>query len=64
MSWQNRARRACHDEVAVFGKPESEARPWESAKDDKIKSINRPIDALVYELYGLSGEEIRIVEGK
>jgi hypothetical protein len=28
-----------------------------------IKTTDRKIDALVYELYGLSEEEIRVVEG-
>jgi hypothetical protein len=30
----------------------------------EIESADRAIDALVYELYGLSEAEIRIVEGK
>lgn len=30
----------------------------------EIESTDRSIDRLVYELYGLTGEEIRIVEGK
>jgi len=30
----------------------------------EIESTDRAIDALVYELYGLTGEEIKIVEGK
>jgi len=30
----------------------------------QIDSTDGEIDALVYELYGLSEEEIRIVEGK
>ncbi len=29
----------------------------------EIESTDRRIDSLVYELYGLSGEEIRIIEG-
>jgi type II restriction/modification system DNA methylase subunit YeeA len=29
----------------------------------RIKSTDKEIDALVYELYGLTDEEIRIVEG-
>ncbi len=28
-----------------------------------VKTTDRKIDALVYELYGLSEEEIRVVEG-
>jgi coenzyme F420-reducing hydrogenase delta subunit len=30
----------------------------------EIESTDKAIDRLVYELYGLSEEEIRIVEGK
>jgi hypothetical protein len=30
----------------------------------QIDATNKTIDALVYELYGLTEEEIRIVEGK
>ena len=30
----------------------------------EIESTDREIDQLVYELYGLSEEEIKIVEGK
>ena len=30
----------------------------------KIEATDRQIDALVYELYGLTEEEIKIVEGK
>jgi hypothetical protein len=30
----------------------------------RIEHTDRQIDALVYELYGLTEEEIRIVEGK
>ena len=29
----------------------------------QIEATDRQIDALVYELYGLTGEEIEIVEG-
>lgn len=29
----------------------------------QVEATNRQIDALVYELYGLTGEEIEIVEG-
>jgi hypothetical protein len=30
----------------------------------KIETTDKQIDALVYELYGLTEEEIKIVEGK
>ena len=42
---------------------DGEACPWEITKDNKIESTDRQIDTLVYELYRLSPEEIRIVEG-
>lgn len=31
--------------------------------DKEIEKVDRSIDRLVYELYGLSEEEIRVVEG-
>ena len=30
----------------------------------EVESVDKSIDGLVYELYGLSEEEIKIVEGK
>ncbi|MBL7094976.1 hypothetical protein ISS22_13495 [candidate division KSB1 bacterium] len=33
-------------------------------KQAKVKSLEREIDQLVYQLYSLTGEEIRIVEGR
>jgi type II restriction/modification system DNA methylase subunit YeeA len=30
----------------------------------KLATTDRAIDALVYELYGLTAEEIRVVEGR
>jgi len=32
--------------------------------EKKCKGLDRQIDALVYELYGLTEEEIKIVEGE
>ena len=34
------------------------------AKQAKVKELERQIDQMVYELYGLTGEEIAVVEGK
>ena len=31
-------------------------------KQARVKALEREIDLLVYELYGLAGEEIRVVE--
>ena len=33
-------------------------------KQQKVKELEREIDQLVYKLYGLTEEEIRIVEGE
>lgn len=30
---------------------------------DQIERLDKQLDALVYELYGLTGDEIRVVEG-
>jgi hypothetical protein len=46
------------------GAGNGQTRPWEIAKDDKIETTDHAIDKLVYELYGLTEDEIRIVEGK
>jgi len=35
-----------------------------SFHESQIAATDRQIDALVYELYGLNAEEIRIVEGE
>ena len=43
-----------------ISKTENEKSYWEQ----KCNSIDNQIDRLVYELYGLTEEEIRIVEGK
>ena len=43
---------------------DSKARPRERAKDYKIGSTDRMIDNLIHELYGLTEDEIRIMEGK
>ena len=44
----------------------TKAKDYQSnkAKQDKVKDLERKIDELVYKLYGLSDEEIKIVEGK
>ena len=47
----------------VAGTGDGEEGPWESTRDQKIKSTDRAINKLVYELYGLTDEEIKIVEG-
>jgi hypothetical protein len=43
----------------------SAQNPFEKERLEKqIKSTDEGIDKLVYELYGLSEEEIKIIEGK
>ena len=36
---------------------------FNAAKHSKVKELERQIDGMVYELYGLTGEEIAVVEG-
>jgi hypothetical protein len=43
------------------GKPDTIEK---TALQRQIEATDRQIDSLVYELYGLTEEEIRIVEGK
>ncbi|MBI2485540.1 MAG: hypothetical protein HYW01_00990 [Deltaproteobacteria bacterium] len=38
--------------------------PNNPAKQAKVKEYERQIDQMVYELYGLTQEEIEIVEGR
>ena len=45
-----------------LAKAKSQAK--KDAIQSEIKETDQGIDALVYELYGLTEEEIRIVEGK
>lgn len=54
------------DGMLALHKQLQEARtPHEqTALQRQIEAIDRQIDTLVYELYGLTEEEIKIVEGK
>jgi len=65
--------KAQHDKIASFVEQMLELNirlvkgktPQErESLDRQIKVTDKAIDLLVYELYGLNGEEIRIVEGK
>lgn len=38
--------------------------PQNPAKKDQVKEYEKQIDQMVYELYGLTEEEIKIVEGE
>ena len=62
---------ARHDKMVRLVEQMMEARKaWAAAQmekdktyyDDKCKALDKQIDALVYELYGLTEEEISIVE--
>jgi hypothetical protein len=50
---------ALHKQAAAARLPDEKER-----LQRQIQTTDRQIDKLVYELYGLTGEEIRIVEGK
>ena len=43
--------------------PKARTAPDKTAIERQIAATDRQIDQLVYELYGLTQEEIRIVEG-
>ncbi len=47
-------------EICQFTKTQAEADVYER----QIKSVDGAIDSLVYELYGLNEEEIKIVKGE
>jgi hypothetical protein len=44
--------------------PDARAPQDQTALQRRIEATDRQIDALVYELYGLTEEEIGIVEGR
>ena len=46
------------------GLPKAKTAPDKTAIERQVAATDRQIDALVYELYGLTEEEIRIVEGE
>ena len=48
-----------HKDVKEASTPDAETRIQR-----QIEATDREIDGLVYELYGLSEEEVRIVEGE
>ena len=37
---------------------------WQTATNERFAATDRQIDQLVYKMYGLSEEEIKIVEGE
>ena len=51
---------SAHDDVAVSAAKAPQAK---SVLERQIAATDRQIDNLVYELYGLTEEEIKIVEG-
>jgi hypothetical protein len=44
--------------------PEARTPHEQTSLQRQIEATDRQIDALVYELYGLTEEEIRIIEGR
>ena len=73
IDFQNPSEKQTHDRIVSLVEQMLEAKKQLStAKTDKDKtyferkceSLDRQIDAEVYKLYGLSEEEIKIVEGK
>jgi hypothetical protein len=50
--------------VDLHARPAAEGVPHEKAAlQRRIEMTDRQIDQLVYELYGLTAEEIKVVEG-
>jgi type I restriction-modification system DNA methylase subunit len=73
INFDDAADKARHDNIVKFveqmlaAKAKHAAAATESEKnrlDIQIEALDRQIDAAVYELYGLTEEEIKIVEGK
>ena len=73
INFQNKTEKAAHDKIVSFVDQMLEAKKQlQTAKTDKDKTyyerrcetLDRQIDQLVYELYGLTEEEIRIIENK
>jgi type I restriction-modification system DNA methylase subunit len=69
----NRADKSSHDQIVKLVEQMLELHqrlaaartpPEKTSLDRQIAAIDAQIDRLVYELYGLSAEEIRIVEGE
>ena len=70
INFSNSAEKTQHDQmIALVERMLAPHRQYPSTPGEKtmlereIASTDRQIDALVYELYGLSEEEIKIVEG-
>ena len=54
----------CERMLALHKSLKSTHNPQEADRlTREVESVDRTIDSLVYELYGLSEEEIKIVEG-
>jgi len=73
LDFKNPADKARHDKLVSLVERMLEARQQLSAAltdgdrdfyTNKCDTLDRQIDSLVYELYGLSSEEIKIVEGE
>ena len=73
IDFQNKSKKEKHDKIVSLVEQMLESKKkLAEAKTDKDKnyyeqkcnSLDKQIDNLVYELYGLTEEEIKIVEGK
>jgi hypothetical protein len=73
IEFSNKADKARHDKLVSLVERMLETRQQLSAAltdgdrdfyTNKCDTLDRQIDALVYELYGLSSEEVKIVEGE
>lgn len=73
IDFNNPADKAAHDKIVSLVEQMLEAKKQlQTARSDKDKeyyqnrcsAIDRQIDALIYELYGLTADEIKIVEEK
>ncbi|MBU1299072.1 MAG: hypothetical protein KKG06_01690, partial [Bacteroidetes bacterium] len=73
INFQNKTEKAAHDKIVqlveqmLAAKAKHAKATTESEKNRleiQTEALDRQIDNAVYELYGLTEEEIRIVEGK
>ncbi|RJP54566.1 MAG: restriction endonuclease subunit M [Anaerolineaceae bacterium] len=73
IDFTNPAEKSQHDKMVTLvshmlelhkSKAGAQTQSEQDVYERQIKSVDEQIDSLVYELYGLSEEEVRIVEGK
>lgn len=61
---QDQARTEIAKLVSAFKASEARLQAEQDLYQRQIEATDRAIDALVYELYGLTAEEIAVVEGR